>query len=140
MTRPNIEELQRLAEAATPGPWEVGNHASQVTSSCTCCGLIATCALFGFESGDRETDAAQHYNSDYIAAANPAAVLELLAYVKRLERENESLTTSNNKLVADAEILIAMLRDEVTFNAYERKNLLAAIEADVAKAKDASHD
>lgn len=58
------EELRALAEAATPGPWEVVGE-SVVTD-----GNAATVAVI--EAPDYEEDAA------YIAAANPTAVLDLL--------------------------------------------------------------
>ncbi len=74
----NIEELKRLAEAATPGPWEYDyddqdhdrlggilwgtNHYA-----------IATIPYNGQVSDEKVTA-----TGNYIAAANPAAVLELI--------------------------------------------------------------
>lgn len=69
---PEEQRLRELAKAATPGPWEVGDHQSLVVSPCPCCGLIATCAQFGPGEGPL------NYNSDYIAAANPKAILVVL--------------------------------------------------------------
>ena len=65
----NIEELKRLAEAATPGPWYVG--------------FFGKFCVVGIGSDMQEPDA------KYIAAANPAAVLELIAEVERLQEELE---------------------------------------------------
>lgn len=63
----NIEELKRLAEAATPGPWVLDE-------------LLAD--FYGFEvrtSTDEKVCAdASEQDAAYIAAANPAAVLELI--------------------------------------------------------------
>lgn len=60
-----IEELKRLAEAATPGPWRAAISSSMVNSVCTTFETVC-------ETGKNIDDAL------YIAAANPAAVLELI--------------------------------------------------------------
>ena len=67
----NIEELKRLAEAATPGPWEVR------------AGVLR-------KIGEQQQIATIYrpYNSQFIAAANPAAVLELIDYVEYLRGKN----------------------------------------------------
>lgn len=78
----NIEELKRLAEAATPGPWEY-THAGRgdngkfliteyfvfIDDEDT---AIAACIL------DPKTSRPSKGNAAYIAAANPAAILELI--------------------------------------------------------------
>jgi hypothetical protein len=83
----NIEELKRLAEAATPGPWmpdlcQVGKEWLK--------GRIQNCVVndAGVVAIVSESDP----DAAYIAAANPAAVLEfirqrdeLLAELKNLE-------------------------------------------------------
>ena len=74
----NIEELKRLAEAATPGPWEY-DYDDQDHD--TCIGIlwgtnhyaIATIPYNGQVSDEKVTAI-----GNYIAAANPAAVLELI--------------------------------------------------------------
>ena len=73
-----IKRLRSLAEKATPGPWEVGTHPSMVVAPCPCCGLVATAAQYG------PSESAECYNSEYIAAANPLAVLELLDMIEKL--------------------------------------------------------
>lgn len=67
----NIEELKRLAEAATPGPWEVR------------AGVLR-------KIGEQPQIATIYrpYNSQFIAAANPAAVLELIDYIDYLRGKN----------------------------------------------------
>ena len=74
----NIEELKRLAEAATPGPWSSHPNGYYGVHSNT--GTICS-------TGEKIADAF------YIAAANPAAILvlirqrdELLAALKALDR------------------------------------------------------
>lgn len=63
----DIQKLRALAEAATPGPWGAGGNWVSTLHGAS----IADCAR-----GD------QHF----IAAANPAAVIELIAEVERGER------------------------------------------------------
>ena len=61
----NTEELKRLAEAATPGPWAAAISSNMVNSVCATFETIC-------ETGKNIDDAL------YIAAANPAAILELI--------------------------------------------------------------
>jgi len=65
MTQEQIEELKRLAEAATPGQWSAAissnmNNAVHVSMGTIC------------DTGKNIDDAA------FIAAANPTAILELI--------------------------------------------------------------
>lgn len=71
----NIEELKQLAEAATPGPWVHDQlladfYEDEVRTS---------------ENDSVCADATEH-DARFIAAANPAAVLELIAEVERLRK------------------------------------------------------
>lgn len=80
----NTEELKRLAEAATPGPWEYDYDDQDLD---TCNGIlwgtnnyaIAILPYDGQVSDEKVTATGNH-----IAAANPAAVLELIAEVEAL--------------------------------------------------------
>lgn len=85
LTPERLDELEALAEAATPGPWVVGDDASQVIAPCPCCGLIATCDPYGIPTGDRDYDLQHHYNSGFIAASRQA-IPELIAEVRRLRQ------------------------------------------------------
>lgn len=72
-------ELKKLAEYATPGPWvaqhpNAGQRGSEVASEG---GLNQVCADLGPS------------NALYIAAANPAAVLALIAEVEALRKDAE---------------------------------------------------
>ena len=58
----NIEELKRLAEAATPGPWYDRAGVLRGTGG----GIKPIATIYN------------GLNSPYIAAANPAAILELI--------------------------------------------------------------
>lgn len=63
----NIEELKRLAEAATPGQWSESDGYA---------GVVAGKQFIAQAYGDRRADCIN--NAAYIAAANPAAILELI--------------------------------------------------------------
>jgi hypothetical protein len=81
MTR-DLEELERLARAATPGPWYKDRDFPEVKQSHT--RLVAVCdpkANWSHGMTLCQQDAA------YIAAANPATILRLLAHVEGLERK-----------------------------------------------------
>lgn len=75
----NIEELKRLAEAATPGPWVLDE-------------LLAD--FYGFEvrtSTDEKVCAdASEQDAAYIAAANPAAMLELIRQLEHHKADSEA--------------------------------------------------
>lgn len=67
----DVAELKRLAEAATPGPWKASfTKFSDVTAENGA--LIAKCARL-------DSLTRLEANARYIAAANPAVILELLA-------------------------------------------------------------
>ena len=61
----NTEELKRLAEAATPGPWVAAINTNMDNKVCHSFGDICQT---GKDIGD----------AIFIAAANPAAILELI--------------------------------------------------------------
>ena len=74
----NTEELKRLAEAATPGPWEYKKDSNDfpVNGYVTvrdCIFSVCVLPYEGIRTDDRVTD-----NGRFIAAANPAAILELI--------------------------------------------------------------
>jgi hypothetical protein len=74
----NIKELKLLAEAATPGPWEYQKDRKDfpVNGYVTvrdCIYSVCVLPYEGIRADDRVTD-----NGRFIAAANPAAVLELI--------------------------------------------------------------
>lgn len=60
----NTEELKRLAEDATPGPWNIRPYVPGI--DCGVDGMFQVCHH------------ASARDAAYIAAANPAAVLELI--------------------------------------------------------------
>lgn len=88
----NIDELRRLAKAATPGPWHtpdsrrLGGAISAMIDGrdCQVASVDGQAAMF-----DHRAEAATIAlaNAAFIAAANPATVLALLERVERAERE-----------------------------------------------------
>lgn len=75
----DIEKLKALALAATPGPWMrlFGERTvyDKMEDGCRGNAIVRADLAYGMQDGN---------NLDYIAAANPAAVLELIAEVERL--------------------------------------------------------
>ncbi len=81
----DLAEMKRLAEAATPGPWqafrpELENKFFAEVADST--GNMTICHLLAGDIDDR--------NVQFIAAANPAAVLELIERVKKAEEVVEA--------------------------------------------------
>jgi len=67
-----LSDLRQKAEAATPGPWKWKNENGS----------------FSVEGPIRKN---RYYDSNYIAAANPAVVLALVAEVERLRGTQDEL-------------------------------------------------
>lgn len=74
-TKTDRAELRRKAEAATPGPWEIGDGCVQSTLDGHPLVTVGQC----------------DEDEQYIAAANPAAVLALLDQLDAAERERDGL-------------------------------------------------
>lgn len=79
----NITELKELAEKATPGPWKAGS--ATVTGAETDDSPSLDAKLYG---GNGQAKAR---NARYIAAANPAAILELITQLEDAQGENRAL-------------------------------------------------
>lgn len=79
MTRDEMQELKRLAESATPGPWRASLDGTEqdgwVMGPNGACDYLTT----GYEGEMAAKDVR------FIAAANPAAVLSLIARIEELE-------------------------------------------------------
>ena len=80
MNTEQINELRKLAEAATPGPWAAAISSNMVNGVCATFETIC-------ETGKNIDDAL------YIAAANPAAVLELIAEIERVTKQRDEMLT-----------------------------------------------
>ena len=86
----DINELRRLAQAATPGPWI--NHGRQPNVAGLPHSAVAAKTLlarvYSEAYGDVEQETA---NASFIAAANPAAISELLDRLEAAEKERDAL-------------------------------------------------
>lgn len=85
----DLTKLKELAERATPGPWvstesAESEHERWVMTSDQQWSICAT------HSGAQGADCAQD-NADFIAAANPQAILGLIAEVDRLRERLQAL-------------------------------------------------
>ncbi len=97
LTSERIEELRRVAKAATPGPWE-WRHKSRTLHT-----QINRQEPYKYGSvvmwqettvdGDREIEAKEE-DFDYIERMDPSTVLALLAELERLRRERETLAAA----------------------------------------------
>lgn len=81
----DIEELERLAKAATPGPWATNFTYYRVESEKEHGWINDGWAIAEFHGTDKEA------NHLFVAAANPAAVLELIAKIKELQSKLDAV-------------------------------------------------
>lgn len=112
--RPNLEELRRLHEAATPGPWMTeyprlpgGVYSDDATGS-----IVARTSGKGFEYAPRP-DAEWQANADIIAAARNA-IPWLLDEIARLTAENAALREGLAPFAAFAPEAEAFVQDRAT--------------------------
>ena len=114
---PDLAELWRLAEAATPGPWYLDGpwwYGDDDTAYCIStaedAGRIAvTIAPPGYMFGGKRE--VRDANARYIAAANPAVVLALLDDVAALRAELAHMTEARDNARVEVERLTALLAD-----------------------------
>ena len=79
MTREEMEELKRLAESATPGPWRASMDGTGNDGW-----LMGPNGVLDFLATGYEGEMAAK-DVRFIAAANPQAVLSLIARIEELE-------------------------------------------------------
>jgi len=94
----DLQQLKALALAATPGPWERGakgnGHELHVYGEEL--GGAAICGMdkpYNFTPHERRIQ-----NLDYIAAANPAVVLGLIARIERATANAQPVSTSSERV------------------------------------------
>lgn len=97
MTDEDVKKLGELAQAATPGPWEVDGTISVMgdVKPETWETVCLTGDFMGSDEGEKK--AQNEANARYIAAANPAAVLALIERVRQAEAK-----AAQNGRLADA--------------------------------------
>lgn len=102
LTTEERDELERLAKAATPGPWQRSGVRQTITENCIMVGSDAF-LIVAIPWGKHPKDHAGAFaDAAYIAAANPSAVLRLIAQARapsgvptreaELEQERAALT------------------------------------------------
>lgn len=88
------EELEKAAMAATPGPWNIIRNIKSPS-------IIKEIGPLGADSYcDSAWLDCTSEDAAYIAAANPSAILELLAERDALKAENERLLAANLDCIA----------------------------------------
>lgn len=93
---PDVDRLEALARAATPGPWAYQENSDAYTH------IIRPAANPGriIASGAQTSAAEGEANGRLIAACNPAAVLALIALARRAQPEGEDLRAEIEKLIS----------------------------------------
>lgn len=87
----DTNELRRLAQAATPGPWYVTGKLTRYVEARIDGGLIQEVAACGPTKADGGYGPQQEANARLLAAANPATILELLDRLEAAEKERDVL-------------------------------------------------
>jgi len=102
----DLEELKRLAEAATPGPWEKRSY--QSGTACVVMRewigpkskeygngfLAAHMTAYNIDFQDEHLiDAEKNATASFIAAANPSTILSLIQRVEEAEADRELFAT-----------------------------------------------
>lgn len=87
----DTNELRRLAQAATPGPWYVTGKLTRYVEARIDGGLIQEVAACGPTKADGGYGPQQEANARLLAAANPATISELLDRLESAERERDAL-------------------------------------------------
>ena len=133
----NTEELKRLAEAATPGPWEYQKDSKDfpVNGYVTvrdCIFSVCVLPYEGIRTDDRVTD-----NGLFIAAANPAAILSLLAYVDRLEAQRDRLLNACKASITVMDLLRTTGDDAKSWYAQDRNGAMVKVSDVIKSCKEA---
>lgn len=99
----DTNELRRLAQAATPGPWYVTGKLTRYVEARIDGGLIQEVAACGPTKADGGYGPQQEANARLIAAANPATILELLGRLKASEEERDTYKAVCKEWIAKTE-------------------------------------
>jgi hypothetical protein len=89
-TAGRLAELERLARAATPGPWEAEHRCHGRTAADDEAGGLGL-EVRGPEPATDRGQFARGADAAFIAAAHPGTVLALVERVRELEAENARL-------------------------------------------------
>lgn len=119
------EKLKALAEAATPGPWRYGKNADDVVADHPA-GHADDPHGIDYYGGHLVAESIAASNRAFIAAANPAAVLALIAENERLHKLISWQGDANSEVTISAGQLMKHMdeRDQLKAeNEALRKNL-----------------
>lgn len=149
----DLDNLEELAKAATPGEWTVCQHLKSIEADQAC-----TCGYRGVVFGPDERGIpmavcqpghdpepvgeeglgpqnyprpAQIANGQYIAAANPTAILKLIAEVQKLRAELNDFTTGYGDLNQE----VIQLREDL-----QAAKLLAHANGEMFRAEKADNE
>ncbi|EPQ9513523.1 ead/Ea22-like family protein [Salmonella enterica subsp. enterica] len=111
--------LREVAERATQGPWEMEQENIWFTDEDG-----YTKHLAYVEQGDDVDDKQDHYNTAYIAAANPATMLALLDELKTAKRR----ITELEKIATDYALKFQKAQDALKYADLLRKSELEVVE------------
>lgn len=100
------EELHQLAKAATPGPWRLCGRIGYAFLVAT--PAVPVAAFYGAapEGSDADGNAEGEQNAAFVAAANPQAIMDLLARAGEMEDDAVRLASM---------LLQTIRRDQVLF-------------------------
>lgn len=91
----DVNKLRELAQKATPGPWRVGTPPPNGEQTIgTRLGLMVAVATTG-------AGVSSESNADFIAAANPAAILDLIDRLEAAEKDAKRYESFCAYLVSD---------------------------------------
>lgn len=106
MTAVDHAELKRLAEGATPGPWN--NSGRSVDDFDAECMMRMEWIANGAADDDDDLNANVENDAAFIAAANPAVVLALLSEIEGLKAERDEARASRKIISGGAMDMGAM--------------------------------
>lgn len=108
------EKLRKLAEKATPGPWNVTLPDDTLVEAADK-SFVATTFMDDLDY-DNNFDR-REATADYIAAANPHTVLSLLDTIAALQAERDGLREALSELaeVTDGDDVIGYVRDTARY-------------------------
>src|SRR5690606_15040172 len=92
LTPDRLQELRRIAEAATPGPRAVNPFKATVDEMPS---MLPVCGLLW--PTEERTEEQTFANANYIAEFNPTTALAILGEIERLRREREEIVDSETR-------------------------------------------
>ena len=126
---PDLKELERLARAATPGPWTYDGDTWEISAP----SRKGRAEIATIETGWRDPmESEQQANIAYILAANPAAILSLIAELEQTKKDADRyrwLTADH----ADAEMRDLAEDTGIRLRWIGKGSADAAIDAAIAK-------